>query len=48
MSTIISLQTILWSALAAAAGIGLPVLVFWYGSSNSAGVQSCFLLLSAR
>ena len=28
MSTIISLQTILWSALAAAAGIGLPVLVF--------------------
>lgn len=27
MSTIISLQTILWSALAAAAGIGLPVLV---------------------
>ena len=28
MSTMISLQTILWSALAAAAGIGLPVLVF--------------------
>ncbi len=27
MSTMISLQTILWSALAAAAGIGLPVLV---------------------
>lgn len=27
MSTIISLQTILWSTLAAAAGIGLPVLV---------------------
>ena len=28
MSTMISLQSILWSALAAAAGIGLPVLVF--------------------
>ena len=27
MSTIISLQTILWSALAAAAGIRLPVVV---------------------
>ena len=27
MSTMISLQTILWSALAAAASIGLPVLV---------------------
>jgi len=30
MITIISLQTILWSALAAAAGIGLPVTsLFW-------------------
>ena len=29
MSTMISLQTILWSALAAAAGIGLPVLVLF-------------------
>lgn len=48
MSTMISLQTILWSALAAAAGIGLRFWFFWYGSSNSAGVQSCFLLLSAR
>jgi|GEM_PF-6117813 len=45
MSTMISLQTILWSALAAAAGIGLPVLVLLVWKF---GGQSCFLLLSAR
>lgn len=48
MSTMISLQTILWSALAAAAGIGLPVLVLLVWKFKFCRGQSCFLLLSAR
>lgn len=48
MSTMISLQTILWSALAAAAGIGLRFWFFGMEVQILPGVQSCFLLLSAR